>query len=370
MRWLVAAGGTGGHIFPALSVASVFREKVKTGKVLFVGTSRGMESRWISARGFRLRTVKVYGLVGLSWRRRVHTLLLLPWTLIQCLAVLAAFRPHLVLGMGGYAAGPVVLLAALLRIRTAIAEQNAVAGRTNRILGQFALRVFVSFRKAADAFPAHKVRITGNPVRPELLERLRRVKPRHWEGTTNASFHLLIFGGSQGARGINLIVMNALAWLAEFPFPLEVVHQSGQKQLSELRAAYATKDIAHRIITFIENMDEAYEWAHLIVCRAGATSLSEVALFGKPAVLIPYPYAADDHQVHNARVFESAGAAVLLKEEGLTGQRLSETIEALAGNPERLRSMGENARSLARPDAAERIVDECMRLVCKEARHG
>lgn len=370
MRWLFAAGGTGGHIFPALSIAMTLREKVDDVKILFVGTTRGMESRSIPSRGFALKTIRAHGFVGLSWRKRFRAILSLPVTIVQCLLVLVSFRPHLLLGMGGYVAGPMVLLAAMLGFKTAIAEQNAVAGRSNRVLGRFVRRVFVAFPESAVSFPSHKVRMTGNPVRPELLERARLVKPRRWSAHANVPFHLLVFGGSQGARNINLFMIEALPFLEDFPYPLQVRHQAGEKQVQELRNAYAAKGIVHRVVTFIERMDRAYGWAHLILCRAGATSLAEIALFQKPSILVPYPYAADDHQLHNARVFESAGAAVLLQEKGLTGELLAGTLMELARDPQRLPSMGEKAKAFSRPNAADLIVEGCLGLLRVEAPHG
>jgi UDP-N-acetylglucosamine--N-acetylmuramyl-(pentapeptide) pyrophosphoryl-undecaprenol N-acetylglucosamine transferase len=272
--------------------------------------------------------------------------------------------------MGGFAAGPVVMIAALFGRYTAIAEQNAVAGRTNRILGRFVKRIFLAFGEAAGSFPSHKVRVTGNPIRPELVERAGRILPQHWEGRPGETFHLLIFGGSQGARNINLFVMEALPWLAEIPYALEVFHQTGAKLVDELREAYAARGMTHRVVAFIEEMDQAYQWAHLILCRAGATSLAEIALFRKPSILIPFPHATDDHQEHNAGVFESAGAAVMLKEEGLNGRHLAEVVRGLAHDPKRLRAMGEQAMKLARADAASRIVQECLALLGEEAWDG
>lgn len=365
MRCLIAAGGTGGHVFPALSVAAVLQKKDPGGRFLFVGTRGGLESRTVPARGFPLRTIHAAGLMGLGWGRQLRTLLGLPRTAFQCLSVLATFRPHLVLGMGGYTAGPVVLLAALLGIPTAIAEQNALAGRTNRVLGRFVKRVFLSFSESAGAFPTGKVRVTGNPIRPELLNGAREISPPRWERDSDETFHLLVFGGSQGALGINQGMIEALPLLRDLPFPVEVLHQAGSRQVEELRQAYATAEITHRVLPFIEEMDKAYRWAHLVVCRAGATSLGEITLFKRPSVLIPFPYATDDHQGRNAQVLESAGAAILLREDDLNGERLAGTIGKLGGDPALLYRMGAKAGQLARPEAADLIADECLALASR-----
>jgi UDP-N-acetylglucosamine--N-acetylmuramyl-(pentapeptide) pyrophosphoryl-undecaprenol N-acetylglucosamine transferase len=339
-------------------------------QILFVGTKRGLEARVVPAHGFPLRTIPGRGFVGLGWVSKLRTLLSLPWTALQCVSVLASFRPHLVMGMGGYVAGPMVLLAALGRRPTVIAEQNAVAGRTNRILGRFVRRVFLAFPESRDAFPEEKVRVTGNPVRWELVEAAKSSQASRWEALRGEPFRLLVFGGSQGARAINRAILDAIPLLAGFPFPLDVLHQSGPGQIQDLREAYAAAGISHRVVSFIDEMDRAYGWAHLVVCRAGATSLAEMALFGKPAILVPYPFAADDHQARNARVHGSSGAAIVMDESQLSGQRLAETLKVLAEDPARLTAMGDCARALARPEAADRIVGECIQLAKNEEDHG
>jgi UDP-N-acetylglucosamine--N-acetylmuramyl-(pentapeptide) pyrophosphoryl-undecaprenol N-acetylglucosamine transferase len=263
-----------------------------------------------------------------------------------------------------------VLLAALGRRPTAIAEQNAVAGRTNRILGRFVRRVFLAFPESRDAFPEEKVRVTGNPVRRELVEAAKSSQLTRWEALRGEPFRLLVFGGSQGARAINRAILDAIPLLGGFPFPLDVLHQSGPGQIQDLREAYCAAGISHQVVSFIDEMDRAYGWAHLVVCRAGATSLAEMALFGKPAILVPYPFAADDHQSRNARVHGASGAAIVMDESQLSGQRLAETIKVLAEDPARLAAMGDRSRALARPEAADLIVGECIQLAKNEGNHG
>lgn len=366
MRWLIAAGGTGGHVFPALSLAQAVQDLDPQAEVLFVGTSRGLESRVVPAQGFTLKMIPARGLMGLNWKVRLQTLLGLPWVLARCAGILAGFRPHLVVGMGGYVAGPVVLLAFLMGIPTAVAEQNAVAGRTNRILGKIAGRVFLAFEETEGQFPQNKVRVTGNPVRKQLLEAAKECPPVKWDASGKEQFHLLVFGGSQGARGINLAVKEAIPYLARLPFPLFVLHQAGQAQVEELDRAYDESGIPHEVVKFIDHMELAYSRAHLVVCRAGASSLAELSLFGRPSIQVPFPYAVDDHQKRNALLFQKAGASVMLEQGELSGACLAALVERLATEPQRLEKMGQAARSLARPEAAKAMVEECMAMVGKK----
>jgi UDP-N-acetylglucosamine--N-acetylmuramyl-(pentapeptide) pyrophosphoryl-undecaprenol N-acetylglucosamine transferase len=263
-----------------------------------------------------------------------------------------------------------VLLAAMLGFPTAIAEQNAVAGRTNRLLGRWVDRVLVAFAQGADMFPSHMVLLTGNPVRPELVVAAGQAGAQPWSGRGGEAFHLLVFGGSQGARGINRVMAEALPALRGLPVPVEVLHQAAPADLPALEEAYGAAGIAHRLVPFIEDMGRAYAWAHLVLCRAGAVSLAEIALFRKPSVLIPFPHAVDDHQGRNAAVFRAAGASEVLGEAGLNGEALARLLGALAADPARLARMGEAAGGLARPGAGAAVVAECLRLARGEVRSG
>ena len=363
MRWLIAAGGTGGHVFPALSLAQAVQEADSRARVLFVGTPRGLEARVIPARGFSLKTVPARGLMGLSLLARLRTIVGLPWVLARCAGILASFRPHMVVGMGGYVAGPVVLMAFLMGIPTAVAEQNAFAGRTNRALGRIVGRVFLAFQDDEAQFPRSKVRVTGNPVRKELVEAAGKCAPVQWDASNKEELHLLVFGGSQGARAIDLALEEAIPLLARLPFPLRVLHQAGQAQVERLRRAYQESGIPHQVVEFIERMEEAYNWAHLVICRAGATSLAEISLFGRPSVLVPFPHAVDDHQRRNARLLETAGASMVLEQNELSGDSIAALVQRLGMEPQRLKLMGQAARSLARPGAAQAMVQECMAMV-------
>lgn len=363
MRWLIAAGGTGGHVFPALSLAQAAEDSDPKARVLFVGTNRGVESKVVPAHGFALKRIPARGLMGLDWKAKLLTLMGLPWVLIRCAGILAGFRPHLVVGMGGYVAGPVVLMASLMGIPTAVAEQNAFAGRTNRILGRIAGRVFLAFQETEAQFPSSKVRVTGNPVRKQLLEAAERCPPVKWDASRKEEFHLLVFGGSQGARGIDLAVQEAIPLLVRLPFPVVVLHQANKAQVQGLRRAYQGSGMTHEVVEFIDEMELAYSRAHLVVCRAGASSLAELSLFGRPSILVPFPYAVDDHQKRNALLFQKAGASVILEQGRLSGASLAALIETLATEPNRLETMARAASSLARPEAARTMVEECMALV-------
>jgi UDP-N-acetylglucosamine--N-acetylmuramyl-(pentapeptide) pyrophosphoryl-undecaprenol N-acetylglucosamine transferase len=363
LRWLIAAGGTGGHVFPALSLAQAIKDEYPQAEVVFVGTRRGLEARLVPQMGFDLRTIPSRGLMGLGLRERVLTILALPWTAMKCARILASLRPNVVVGMGGYVAGPIVLLAAIVGIPTAIAEQNSIAGRTNRLLGRFAKRVFLGFPQAQGAFPQEKVLITGNPVRRELLEAAARRRPSPWKGSEEEEFHLLVFGGSQGAKAIDEAMVEAIPMFAQLPFRLRVLHQTAPDRIEWLEEKYSEAGLEHEVVAFIERMEEAYLWAHLAICRAGAMSLAELALFGVPSILIPYPYATDDHQRKNAQAWESAGASLVLDQKELSGRRLFELVRALSSSPQRLGEMARAARGLARPSAASEMVRECAKLL-------
>ena len=370
MRWLIAAGGTGGHVFPALSVATALREMDRDADIVFVGTDRGLESRTIPPKGFKLKIVKgAAGIVGLGWKAKLRTLVRLPRIGLQCLYLLLSFRPHLVLGMGGFSAGPTVLMASILGFPTAIAEQNAVAGRTNKALGRFVKRIFLTFEESKEGFDQSRVTVTGNPVRSEILEGAKNATKDGWDPSRDKTLNLLVFGGSQGARGINDAMEQAMARLRALPFSIEVLHQTGKQQVEELQNAYDAADIHGTVVPFIHNMEAAYARAHLVVCRSGAASLAEIALFGKPTVLVPFPHAADDHQLKNARIFETKGAAVVLEQKDLNGDVLAEVVERLTGDPGRLQEMGRNAGTLAKPDAANDIARECMALARGSRKH-
>jgi len=350
-RLLLAGGGTGGHLFPAIAVARAFRAEQPAGEVLFVGTERGIEARLLPEQGWPLQLVNASGFVGKGLIGKVAALGRMTMAVREGLAILGRFKPDVVLGVGGYASAAMVLAARLKGIPTVLHEQNAIPGLTNRLLGRFAGMVCVTFAATRQAFGHDRVEVTGNPVRPEMTEcgELPAGDPQ-----------LLVFGGSRGARAINDAVCAALPLLKA---EVQIVHQTGSEDRVQVDAAYKAQGRASaRIEAFIDDMAGAYRQAQLVVCRAGATTLAELAAAGRPAVLIPYPHAAGDHQTANARAMAEAGAAVLLPQQELNAERLASLVNELLADRSRLTAMAAAARAQAKTDAARAIVAICRRL--------
>ena len=361
---LIMAGGTGGHVYPALAVAE--RLKAKGFSLCWLGTGRGLEARVVPAQGYPLARITVSGLRGKGlWRRLLAPPMLLI-ALWQALRVLRRVRPVAALGMGGFASGPGGVAAWLLRVPLLIHEQNAVAGLTNRLLAPLAVAVLAAFPTAFQGRlgrkNGRKPIICGNPVRPAIAG-LPGPAAR-FAGRDRQSPRLLILGGSLGAKRLNEALPEALAALGADCAP-QVRHQCGPRHLAATRAAYQARSLEARISAFIDDMAAAYAWADLVVCRAGALTISELAAAGVGAVLIPFPHAVDDHQTENARHLTAAGAALLLPEAELNPARLARLLRTLFAAPERLRRMAGKARALARPEAAEQVARRCA-----EAAHG
>lgn len=350
---LIMAGGTGGHVFPALAVAEELRGAQVP--VVWLGTRSGLEARVVPAAGLPIEWLSIAGLRGQGWGRR----LLAPWMLTRALwqawRVLRRVRPRAVLGMGGFVAGPGGVAAWLLRIPLLIHEQNAVAGLTNRRLAGLAGLVMEAFPNAL-ALRHHPV-LTGNPVRREISA----LPPPEQRGLAAAGrpCRLLVLGGSLGAAALNAALGPALAALAPGQRP-EVRHQCGRDHLAATEAAYARAGVTARIEPFIEDMAAAYAWADLVIARAGALTIAELTAAGLGAVLVPYPHAVDDHQTHNARWMVAAGAAELLPQTRLSPENLTALLRPLLGDPGRLRRMARAARRLARPDAAHQVAGHCL----------
>jgi UDP-N-acetylglucosamine--N-acetylmuramyl-(pentapeptide) pyrophosphoryl-undecaprenol N-acetylglucosamine transferase len=357
MRMLIAGGGTGGHLFPGIALAEEFTTRHPRNAVLFVGTRRGLEAKVVPAAGFTLETISARGLKGKSLGSFLLGLLRLPWAFVESWRILSRFRPEVVVGVGGYSSGPVVLTAWLRRIPTAVQEQNALPGFTNRVLGHFVQAVFIAFEEARAAFPKDKTHLVGNPVRRKLLDNYLRSKSAH------DRFEVLVLGGSLGAHGLNVRVMEALGSLTDLRDAIDFVHQSGRADESEVRAAYDKGGFRAEVVDFIEDMSAAYARASLVVCRAGATTVAELAVCKKASVLVPFPGATDDHQAVNARALVAAGAAVMYREADLTGEALADTIRTLYREPERLARMSQKAGTLGRPEAARELADICVGLI-------
>jgi UDP-N-acetylglucosamine--N-acetylmuramyl-(pentapeptide) pyrophosphoryl-undecaprenol N-acetylglucosamine transferase len=344
---LVAAGGTGGHLFPGIAVADELVRRDGTTRVVFAGTAKGLETRLVPRAGYALELLPILPLNGVGLARMLKGLLVLPWGLLRSLLLVLRLRPAAVLGIGGYAGGPVTLLAALLGVRAVILEPNAQPGFTNRVLKPFVRAAACAYEEAREAFGRKGV-LTGNPVRGGFASLPRK---EHREPLT-----LLAFGGSQGSRVLNRALVAALPHLPGED-RLRIVHQTGPAMRDEVEAAYRQAGRAAEVVAFLDDMEARFAAADLVLARSGATTCAELAAAGKASILVPFALAADDHQRTNARALQAAGASRMLEEKDLGGQSLAAAVRALLDEPARLRAMDEAARRLGRPDAAARVAD-------------
>jgi UDP-N-acetylglucosamine--N-acetylmuramyl-(pentapeptide) pyrophosphoryl-undecaprenol N-acetylglucosamine transferase len=339
-------------------VAEAFKDREAGNKILFVGSRRGLEASIVAREGYALRTIEVASVKGKAVWGKLRSLMVVPQSLLQSWSLLRSFGPDIVLGVGGYASGPVVLTAWAMGYPTAIHEQNTFPGLSNRILGRFVDRIFVSFAGSSRHFSRGKTFLTGNPVRG-MIRSPRSLQERK----PGAKFTLFIFGGSQGAHHLNQAMEEALIYLREWKERLHIIHQTGEKDYRQVQEAYRREEFEAEVHPFIHAMDRAYALADLVLCRAGATTLFELMTTGLPAILVPYPFAANDHQTLNAKTMVDAGAAVLVANGDLTGVHLSRILKELIEDPPRLKKMGERAAALAQPDAAQKIITLCYEMV-------
>jgi UDP-N-acetylglucosamine--N-acetylmuramyl-(pentapeptide) pyrophosphoryl-undecaprenol N-acetylglucosamine transferase len=358
-RIMVAGGGTGGHLFPGLAVVEELRRRVPGLEVKFVGTARGIEARILPGRGEALELLKVTPLKGQGMGPRFKSFARIPTAMKEASALMREFEPDLVLGVGGYASGPVLLSASLSGRPTALLEQNAQVGLTNRLLARFVDRAYITFEQTERVFGKNKSRLTGNPVRHEFVEhaRLAIADP---EGFESRARTVLVLGGSQGARKLNEAVPRALAQAGLAHRDLEVVHQTGESMRDEVEATYRELGIRAKVVTFIDEIARAYSNAALVVARAGATTLAELCAIGRPSILIPFPFAADDHQAKNAKALEEQSASICIRESELEADTLAALIADLLDDPATRQAMAQAARDHGRPDAAAAIVDDMM----------
>ncbi len=371
MRLLIAGGGTGGHLFPGLALGEEVKTRHPRNDVLFVGSARGIEAREVPKAGYPLEIIDVGPLKRQGLFGFLKGLFRLPIAFWQSFKVLRRFDPDVVVGVGGYASGPVVLAAWLLRIPTAVQEQNALPGFTNKILGRFVDAVFIAFEEARGGFPRGTTHLLGNPIRRAFLDNYLHTK------APGERLSLFVTGGSQGAHVLNLRVAEAMEILAPQIGPrLEVLHQTGSKDQPEIAARYQKLEgtgFSGKAVAFIDDMASAYGGADLLVCRAGATTIAELTVCKKPAILVPFPFAADDHQTVNAHSLVDAGAAILIAEKDLTAQRLADEIRALEEDRAKLSKMSRASGFLGRPEAAREIADVCVSLcsdrLVREGRH-
>lgn len=366
-RLLLAGGGTGGHLFPGVAIAEELRARHPEAVIRFVGTARGIEARVLPDLGWDLALIEVSGLKTVGFFGMLKGLLRLPRALLQARRLVKEFGPTAVIGVGGYASGPVVLMARLAGLPTAICEQNSIPGLTNKILGKLVRAVFLSFAESKRFFAAEKVVMSGNPVRRQLAAALlaepapQGVDAAPSEGEAvppTRPLCVLVCGGSLGAVAVNKLAAEALAAISR-KRPLRIVHQTGATGYDDTVAQYRAADVPAECSAFIKDMASVYRQADLIISRAGATTVAELAIAGKPAIFIPYPFAADNHQEINAREMAEAGAALSFRQADLTAAKLAEAIEPLLESPERRAAMGAAMKALAKPQAAAVVVDWC-----------
>ena len=363
-RLLLAAGGTGGHLFPGVAVAEAAQREVDAA-VLFVGTQGGMEKEVIPRFGFALRFIPAEQFRGRKWWGRLRAVWVAGYGIGAAWRVVREFAPDVIFSIGGYASGPTVLAGWLQRVPCVLLEPNAIPGLANRFLSWFAARVCVGFEAAVRFFPTDKVVYTGNPVRLALratqpAQPTQSAQPRDVDGKP---FTILVFGGSAGAHRLNQIVPQALSLIHTAQMkqpPFQVIHQTGRADYEMVKAQYAETRIRARVLPFIDAMQDVYTPADLVICRAGAMTTAELTLLGKPAILIPYPYAADDHQRANAEALVQAGAARMVLDRALTPGLLRQEIEDLLRGGEKLVAMAHAAAALGRPDATATVVQTCV----------
>jgi UDP-N-acetylglucosamine--N-acetylmuramyl-(pentapeptide) pyrophosphoryl-undecaprenol N-acetylglucosamine transferase len=354
MRIIIAGGGTGGHVIPALAIAQQLKRQFAA-EILFIGTARGIETRLVPQAGFALELIQVGALKNVSLMTRVKTMFDLPRAIAASSRMLTEFDPEVVIGVGGYASGPAMVAAIRRRLPTLAFEPNVVPGFANRMIARWVSAAAVHFEETCRYFP--HCQVTGVPVRAAFFDR-----PAKAGGTPT----LLVFGGSQGARAINQAMIESLPGLRAKVPGIHIIHQTGQRDYDRVLAAYEQSGISGEVHKFIDDMPETFGRADLLVCRSGASTVAEIAAAGKPAIFVPFPAAADDHQNVNARALERSGAAVVVEESNLGAAYLVETIAALIGDGSRLRSMSAAAKSLAHPKAVEEIAEMVLQLARRD----
>jgi UDP-N-acetylglucosamine--N-acetylmuramyl-(pentapeptide) pyrophosphoryl-undecaprenol N-acetylglucosamine transferase len=354
MRVIIAAGGTGGHIFPGVAIAREFKRRDPSTEILFVGTARGLESKIVPREGFDLALIKVGALKGVKVFERIKSLAGLPMSFVAAFRILKRFKPDVVIGVGGYSSGPTLLVAALSRIPTMVIEPNAMPGFTNRVLARFVDAAALSFAEAQKYF-GHRGVVTGNPVRVDFARLSKKAR--------GEQLNVLIFGGSQGAGAINRAMIAALPLVASKKSRLTVTHQTGEPEFEMVRRAYADAGFDNADVKpFIHDMADRFARADVLICRSGATTAAEVAAAGKAAIFIPFPFATDDHQRKNAEAFERAGAGRMILQRDLTPARLAEELIGLIDQPNEIDRMEEASRGLGRADSTDRAVDLAIKV--------
>jgi UDP-N-acetylglucosamine--N-acetylmuramyl-(pentapeptide) pyrophosphoryl-undecaprenol N-acetylglucosamine transferase len=351
VRAIIAGGGTGGHLFPGIAIAREIAKRFAPTEILFVVGRRRGESEILARYGYAAESIDIEGLQGRGWKKGIGVLIKIPKSFFQSAKIIRTFSPSLVLGVGGYSSGPFCLTARILGVPTAIHEQNSYPGLTNRLLCRFVDRVFISFDESRRFFSTRSVYLTGNPVREEFFQKARAASAE------DEGFSILVVGGSQGARAINEVVVEALKCLNKQGKHPSVIHQTGKADYERVLEGYYARGLDGNVVPFIEDMAEAYDRADLVVSRAGATTVFELAAVGKPSILIPYPHAANQHQTSNARALVEVGGARMIHQSDLDPESLAHMFAEYMRHPETLKEMGTRAKKIARSDSASLIVD-------------
>lgn len=365
MNIIIAGGGTGGHVFPAIAIAKELKKTFPDAGITFVGTTRGIESKIAPKEGFDIRFIRSEGLVGKNLFKTIKSALKLPLSFSDSRRILKELQPELVLGVGGYSSGPVLLCASLMGIPTMIHEQNTIPGLANKILGRFVDTIAVTYHESLNYFPRDKTYLTGNPIRSEILtgDRERGYKTFSLD---KKLFTIFVFGGSLGASRINSAVSEALAYLEPYKDRIQFLHQTGDKDFDTVREAYRVREFRGTVIPFAHEMADAYAAADLIISRAGATTLAELTACGKAAILIPYPFAAGKHQEINARKLWDIGAAQMILDRDLNGKTLADLVKYMLEDPDAIGQMERISKSLGNPEAAARILELMTGLLKKK----
>lgn len=368
MKIIIAGGGTGGHLYPGIAVAEEFidrfsnKDKVRKEDITFVGTKRGIESKVIPKEGFNIRYLRAEGIIGKSIFKKFRALSVFLFSIFDALKILREIKPDIVIGVGGYASVATVLVARLEGIPTMILEQNSVPGFANRMLAKFVHIIAISYQESMLFFPKNKTYLTGNPIRKQIIrgdeERAYRLFPLDKE-----KFKIFIFGGSSGASSINNYVIEALNYLTDLRPNIQFLHQTGQKDYEKIKGIYNKLGFRGFVFPFIYDMADAYKISDIVICRAGASTLSEITALGKPAILIPYPYSAYNHQERNAQKLQEIGAARMIPERELSGEVLAEAIRDLYMDEDLRNKMRRIAAAFGKIDAASKVVDLALSLL-------
>lgn len=359
-KFVITGGGTGGHIYPGIAIAKALLQLEPEAKIKFIGGKGQRESVIVPKSGFDFEPILVQGFprsLSIKWFK---VLVKVPMGFIKSLSILSRFDPDVVIATGGYVSGPVALAALFLGIPVVIQEQNTMPGITNRIMGLWAKKIFLSFYEAKASFASNKTFITGNPIRSEIT---KVTDCREKLGLDKKKMTITFIGGSQGARSINMAAIEALEYLNEYASKIQIIHQTGESDLTTVKEAYERSPFLSIIQPFFYSIEEIYSSSDLVVCRSGAMTLAEITACGLPAILVPYPYAAGNEQTFNAKVLQDKGAAIMINDNQLTGKLLADTLTSLINDKERLSEMALKSRSLGKPDAAQEIAKEVISII-------